>query len=96
MATATDKANGVMTQADLDALQAELAKLRAENAKLADRIEYGRSLSMKVTEKGGLSVYGLQRFPITLYKNQWRKLAKAMPQILDYIQENEAFMPDKA
>ena len=37
-----------------------------------------RKLSTKKTEKGGLSVYGLQRFPVTLYKEQWLKLANLM------------------
>lgn len=33
-----------------------------------------RKLSMKVTEKGGLSIYGLGRFPVTLYRSQWERL----------------------
>ena len=53
--------------AALDAVKAELAAaMKAQ----------GRSLSCKVTDKGGVSVYGLGRFPVTLYGSQWEKLAK--------------------
>jgi hypothetical protein len=57
------------TMSDQD-LKAELEKLRAENAALKQR---GPAL-IKVSEKGGVSVYGLGRFPVTLYKEQWEKL----------------------
>ena len=50
-------------------LKAELEKLRAENERL--KTQRGRSVSLKVSEKGGVSVYGLGRFPVTLYKEQW-------------------------
>src|SRR5262245_66234329 len=59
------------TMAD-DALQAEVERLRAENAALKARTT--RGVSIKVSEKGGVSVYGLGRFPVTLYKEQWIKL----------------------
>ena len=47
-------------------LQSELARLKAENERLKG--ERGRGVSLKVSEKGGVSVYGLGRFPVTLYK----------------------------
>ena len=50
-------------------LKAELERLRAENSKLKQR--RSRGVSMKVSEKGGVSIYGLGRFPVTLYKEQW-------------------------
>ena len=53
-------------------LQAEVERLRAENERLKNRTARGTSL--KVSENGGLSVYGLGRFPVTLYKEQWVKL----------------------
>jgi len=52
-------------------LRAELEKLKAENERL--KTQRGRSVSLKVSEKGGVSVYGLGRFPVTLYKEQWQK-----------------------
>jgi len=48
-----------------DALQAELERLRAENEALKGRASKG--MTLKVSEKGGVSVYGLGRFPVTLY-----------------------------
>ena len=53
--------------------RAELERLRAENAQLKSKKTAGE-LTFKISEKGGLSVYGLGRFPVTLYKEQWRKL----------------------
>ena len=58
--------------ADQNDLQAELEKLRAENAAL--KRSTSRGLSLKVSAKGALSVYGLGRFPVTLYKEQWNRL----------------------
>ena len=53
-------------------VQAELARLRAENEALKQK--RNTAVSMKVSEKGGVSVYGLGRFPVTLYQEQWTKL----------------------
>ena len=55
-----------------DDVRAELDRLKAENERLKAR--QSRAVSLKVSEKGGLSVYGLGRFPVTLYKEQWTKL----------------------
>ena len=55
-----------------EALKAELERLKAENEALKNR--GARAVSLKVSEKGGVSVYGLGRFPVTLYKEQWLKL----------------------
>lgn len=67
------------------AMQAELAKLRAENAALRST---ERKLSLKVSEKGAVSVYGLGRFPVTLYPTQWAKLATAMEQVQSFCTAN--------
>ena len=53
-------------------LKAELERLRNENAALKKGASAG--LRMKVSEKGALSIYGMGRFPVTLYKEQWLKL----------------------
>jgi hypothetical protein len=67
-------------------LKAELERLRAENSKLKQR--GSRGVSMKVSEKGGVSIYGLGRFPVTLYKEQWEKLLDMADDIRAFIQEN--------
>lgn len=71
-----------------DPMLAELARLRAENAALREARANGKTLSFKVTEKGGLSVYGLGRFPVTLYRGQWERLLAQAPAILEFIQAN--------
>jgi hypothetical protein len=67
-------------------LQAEVERLRAENQALKTRSE--RAISLKVSEKGGVSVYGLGRFPVTLYKEQWEKLLTMADDLKRFIQEN--------
>lgn len=70
----------------LEEVQAELERLRAENERLKAGSQ--RGISMKVSEKGGLSVYGLGRFPVTLYPEQWQKLLDLAPDIRAFIEEN--------
>ncbi|HEX4355213.1 MAG TPA: hypothetical protein VHZ95_19915 [Polyangiales bacterium] len=67
-------------------LKAELERLREENSKLKQR--GSRGVSMKVSEKGGVSIYGLGRFPVTLYKEQWEKLLDMADDIRAFIAEN--------
>jgi hypothetical protein len=67
-------------------LKAEVERLRAENAAL--KAKPGKSVSLKVSEKGGVSVYGLGRFPITLYQEQWIKLLDVGDEIRAFIIEN--------
>jgi hypothetical protein len=76
-----------------DDLKAELERLKAENERLTR--ERGRGVSLKVSEKGGVSVYGLGRFPVTLYKEQWAKLLDMAGDIRDFIKENEARLKSK-
>lgn len=66
-----------------DDLRAEVERLRAENEALKKGGATG--VSLKVSEKGGVSVYGLGRFPITLYQEQWLKLLDMADQIRDFI-----------
>jgi hypothetical protein len=68
-------------------MKAELERLKAENEALKSRS--GRGISMKVSEKGGVSIYGLGRFPVTLYKEQWSKLLDMADDIRAFIKENE-------
>jgi hypothetical protein len=66
-------------------LQAEIERLRAENESLK---KPRGQLSLRVSEKGALSVYGLGRFPVTLYREQWEKLLAMADEIRQFIQEN--------
>ena len=79
--------------ADEQDLKAELERLRAENEKLKNRNT--RGVSLKVSEKGGVSVYGLGRFPVTLYKEQWSKLLDMAEDIRTFIRENDARLKTK-
>ena len=74
-------------------LQAEIARLQAENNRLKGRSE--RDITLKVSEKGALSVYGLGRFPVTLYKEQWRRVLGMASEIEAYIQENDGKLKTK-
>ncbi len=69
-------------------IHSELERLRAENAALKNK-KTG-SVSMKVSEKGAVSVYGLGRFPVTLYQEQWAKLLGLAEEIKVFIDENKA------
>ena len=69
-------------------LQQELERLRAENQALKAKVT--RATSIKVSEKGAVSVYGLGRFPVTLYKEQWLKLLGMADDIRKFIGENES------
>jgi hypothetical protein len=74
-------------------LKAELERLRTENASLKKGA--ARGVSMKVSEKGGLSVYGMGRFPVTLYKEQWLRLLDMADEIRVFIAENASRLKSK-
>jgi hypothetical protein len=76
-----------------EALKAELERLRAENERLKTR--GSRGVSLKVSEKGGVSVYGLGRFPVTLYKEQWTRLLEMADDIRTFIADNEGKLKAK-
>jgi hypothetical protein len=73
--------------------RAELERLRAENERL--KRTQSRGVSLKVSEKGGVSVYGLGRFPVTLYKEQWAKLLDMADEIRVFIRDHEAELKAK-
>jgi hypothetical protein len=76
-----------------DDMKAELERLRSENAALKKGVFDG--IRMKVSEKGAVSVYGMGRFPVTLYKEQWLKLLDMSREIRAFIAENEARLKAK-
>jgi len=75
-------------------LQKEIDRLRSENEQLKKAT--GRKSGMKVSEKGALSVYGLGRFPVTLYKEQWLKLLDMTAEIRAFIDANSARLKTKS
>jgi len=74
-------------------LKAEIERLRAENQSLKKPAR--GQISMKVSEKGGLSVYGLGRFPVTLYREQWEKLLGMAEEIKVFIRDNDQALKKK-
>ena len=76
-----------------DELKSEVERLKAENAALKARAT--RGVSIKVSEKGGLSVYGLGRFPVTLYKEQWAKLLDMAADLRAFLTEHDAELKSK-
>ena len=74
-------------------LKAELERLRSENAALKKGAATG--ISMKVSEKGAVSIYGMGRFPVTLYKEQWLKLLDMSDDIRTFIAANEGKLKTK-
>ena len=69
-------------------MKAELERLRAENAALKESKE--KALRLKVSEKGGVSLYGVRRFPITFYADEWDTVLGMSDQIRAFIRENES------
>ena len=74
-------------------LRAEVERLRAENEKLKNKGV--RGLSLKVSEKGAVSLYGIGRFPVTLYKEQWGKILGMASEIEAFIRDNEHLLKAK-
>ena len=77
-----------------DDAQTELERLRKENERL--RRTASRGVTLKVSEKGGLSVYRLGRFPVTLYKEQWLKLLDMADELRAFITENADALKSKS
>jgi hypothetical protein len=78
---------------DDEDLKLQIERLTAENEALKRSTSKG--LSMKVSEKGALSVYGLGRFPVTLYKEQWLRLLDMTEDIRGFIKQNESQLRSK-
>lgn len=79
-----------------DDVKAELERLKAENAALREQSKAKPGqFSMKVSEKGGVSIYGLGRFPVTLYQEQWAKLLDRADEIREFIRLHEGELKKK-
>ena len=76
-----------------DEMRAEIERLRAENEALKSKSE--RGLSLRVSEKGGVSLYGLRRFPVTFYADEWEKLLGMADELQRFIRENDSKLKRK-
>ena len=74
-------------------MQAELERLRAENESL--KKAGSRGISLKVSQKGAVSLYGMGRFPVTLYKEQWLKILEMSDVLKAFIKDNDAALKAK-
>jgi hypothetical protein len=72
-----------MTEPTYEELRAQLAEIRAKQQRTGN-------MSFKVSDKGGVSVYGLGRFPVTLYYEQWVKLLGRAQDLRDFLEENKS------
>jgi len=71
-------------------LKDEVARLKAENEALKTKKRRNTEISFKVSQKGAVSVYGMGRFPVTLYKEQWDRLLTKSDELKSFIKENES------
>ena len=79
-----------------ESIEAKLARLEAENQALKQQVERKPGeLRLKVSEKGGLSIYGLGRFPVTLYKEQWTRLLDYADEIREFLKANDQQLKTK-
>ena len=78
-----------MSNQDPKAMAEELERLKAENEQLKAKRKGAGEIYFKVSEKGALSVYGLGRFPVTLYKEQWERLLVKLEDLKQFIKDNE-------
>jgi hypothetical protein len=65
-------------------------ELKARLAELEKQPRRTGSLEFRVSEKGGVSIYGLGRFPVTLYYEQWKRLLDVSNKLSEFLEENKA------
>lgn len=79
-----------------ESIEEKLARLEAENQALKKQVDRkSGELRLKVSEKGGLSIYGLGRFPVTLYKEQWVRLLDHADAIKSFLKDNDQLLKAK-
>jgi hypothetical protein len=65
-------------------------ELKAKLAELESKLQRTGTMSFKVSDKGGVSVYGLGRFPVTLYYEQWVRLLEKSQELREFLEENKS------
>lgn len=95
MATPTSAAIDI-TKMNPEQLKAAYEAALAENAELKKGKKAQQDLSLRVSEKGAVSVYGLGRFPVTLYKEQWIRLLDMADDVRGFIKTNDSKLKTKA
>lgn len=76
-------------------IEEQLAALQAENAALKTKMEKAATLSLKVSEKGACSLYGVGRFPVTLYATQWARVLGYADTIKAFLETNKSKLATK-
>jgi hypothetical protein len=84
-----------MNTPDLNSLMAQIEALKAQNAALKAKSTQPMRLTLKVSEKGAMSLYGMGRFPVTLYQEQWLKVLSFAEEIKTFIKTNESRLKTK-
>jgi len=74
----------------------KVARLERENAALREKAATRGHLALKVSEKGGVSLYGIRRFPVTFYRSEWTRIISHVPAIEAFMKENAAALSEKA
>ncbi len=75
-------------------MKAELERLRAENEALKSQSK--RSIRLQVSQKGGVSLYGIRRFPVTFYKEEWDRILSMKDDIESFMAEHEGELKTKS
>lgn len=95
MEQATSVVETTETTTDSEALRQEIERLKAENHRLANKTTQSGELSFRVSQKGAMSVYGMGRFPVTLYKEQWFRLLDREADIRTFLVDNDDKLKSK-
>ncbi len=74
----------------------KVERLERENATLKARAEARVHLSLKVSEKGAVSLYGIRRFPVTFYRSEWERIIGHVPAVQAFIDANRANLSEKS
>lgn len=94
MIAGTPRDGRIHVSEDRAELEAEIERLRRENESLKQK-EGPRGLSLKVSQKGAVSLYGMGRFPVTLYKEQWERVLDMADEIRAFLREHDAELKKK-